>query len=333
MHVGCILFGLIMDWFLNMNTKAEWAHAQSEVSEASGVSSVSVGMESLVGVVGAIATEAVHDSGLMRGEGMWLARIRNARAHLSRSEARVADCALMQPEWFVGSSISSIALKAKVSQPTVIRFCRSVGCEGLHDFKLKLSSSLHGDSTVQFEAVAQQDNVAQVANKVLGNTASALLTLRQEVDADIIEQVMGLLQNARRVDVFGLGSSAPVADDAQYKLIRSGINAAARTDAYMMSLCASRLGEQDVAFFISRSGQTTELIEAAELAKAQGAMIISMAPVKTTLAKKSNVVIVLNTDEHRQHDKPAMLTRILQMALIDVIAVGLAMRVGFEFRT
>lgn len=269
----------------------------------------------------------------MVAEGLWFARIRNARIHLSRSEARVADCALAQPNWFVNSSISAIAQQAKVSQPTVIRFCRSVGCDGLQDFKLKLSGSLNGESAVQFESVALQDSVAQIANKVLGNTASALLTLRQEVAPDTVEQVMNCLQQARRVDVFGLGSSAPVADDAQYKLIRSGINASARTDAYMMSLCAARLGAEDIAFFISRSGQTTELINAAELAKNQGATIISMCPVKTALAKKSDLVIVLNTDEHRHHNKPAMLTRILQLALIDVIAVGLSLRAGGLLRT
>ena len=266
-------------------------------------------------------------------EGLWLARIRNARTHLSRSEARVADCVLHQPQWFVGSSISTIASEAKVSQPTVIRFCRSVGCEGLQDFKLKLSGSLNRESTVQFSAIAQQDSVEQIAHKVLGNTASALLTLRQEVNSEVIEQVMLQLNTARRVDVFGLGSSAPVADDAQYKLIRSGINASARTDAYMMSLCASRLGQGDVAFFISRSGQTLELIEAAELAKTHGASVISMCPVKTGLAKKSDLVVVLITDEHRIQNKPAMLTRILQLALIDVIAVGLAMRTGVTLTT
>lgn len=258
-------------------------------------------------------------------EGVWLARIRNARAQLSKSEARVADWALAEPEQFVNSPIQHIAQSAQVSQPTVIRFCRSMGCDGLQDLKIKLSGSLSGESAVQFEALSADDSVADIANKVLGNTASALLTLRQEVCAQAIEQAMQRLQSARRVDVFGLGSSAPVADDAQYKLIRSGLNTAARTDAYMMNLCASRLGAQDIAFFISRSGETPELIEAAELAQSHGATIISMAPAKTPLAKKSDVVIVLNTDEQRQHIKPAMLTRILQLALIDVLAVGLAM--------
>ena len=266
-------------------------------------------------------------------EGVWLARIRNARAQLSKSEARVADWALAEPEQFVNSPIQHIAQSAQVSQPTVIRFCRSMGCDGLQDLKIKLSGSLSGESAVQFEALSADDSVADIANKVLGNTASALLTLCQEVNSEVIEQVMLQLNTARRVDVFGLGSSAPVADDAQYKLIRSGINASARTDAYMMSLCASRLGQGDVAFFISRSGQTLELIEAAELAKTHGASVISMCPVKTGLAKKSDLVVVLNTDEHRTQNKPAMLTRILQLALIDVIAVGLAMRTGVTLTT
>ena len=269
---------------------------------------------------------------LGKTQGAWLARIRNARAQLSRSEALVADWALTHPEQFINSSISTIAQTVGVSQPTVIRFCRSMGCDGLQDLKLKLSCSINTESVVQFVAVDEDDDVTQIAQKVLGNTASALLTLREEVNAPVIEHVMCALQKARRVDVFGLGSSAPVADDAQYKLIRSGINAAARTDAYMMNLCASRLGDGDIALFISRSGQTPELIEAAELAKEAGAQIISMTPAKTLLAKKSDTVIVINTDEQRQQTKPAMLTRILQLALIDVIAVGLALRSGTDVK-
>lgn len=254
--------------------------------------------------------------------GAWLARIRNARLHLSRSEAQVADWVLRQPHVFVNSPIAEIAKHAQVSQPTVIRFARSVGCEGLQDLKLKLSGSLNGESSIQFNQIERGDSIAEVSDKVLGNTASALLTLRQEVKPEAIIEAIDLLKNARHVDVFALGSSASVADDAQYKLIRAGIPAAARTDAYMMSLCASRLTSGDVAMFISRSGQTPELLEAAQMATERGAQIVSLAPSNTPLAKRSDAVIVINTDEQRQ-TKPAMLTRILQLALIDVIAVGL----------
>ena len=148
--------------------------------------------------------------------GAWLARIRNARQHLSRSEAQVADWVLIEPHLFVNSPIADIAKRTQVSQPTVIRFCRSVGCEGLQDLKLKLSGSLNGESSIQFTQVEQGDTIAEVSDKVLGNTASALLTLRQEVKPQAIIHAIGLLKSARHADVFALGSSSSVADDAQY---------------------------------------------------------------------------------------------------------------------
>ena len=254
--------------------------------------------------------------------GAMLMRIQSARLHLSRSEAQVADLVLQDPRAFVSSPITDIAKAAQVSQPTVIRFCRSLGCDGLHDFKLKLSGTLNGESTISFTQVESDDTIGSIGEKVLGNTANALLSLREEISTKSLEKAIQVLKNARRVDVFALGSSSSVADDAQYKLIRSGINASARTDSYMMSLCAERLREGDVAMFISRSGQTPELIEAANLAKAQGAIILCLAPAKTPLARKADALIVINTDEERQA-KPAMLTRILQLALIDVLSVCL----------
>lgn len=249
-------------------------------------------------------------------------RIRNTRIHLSRSEAQVADSVLKNPRLFVNSPISEIAIAASVSQPTVIRFCRSMSCEGLQDFKLKLSGTLNNDSTVGFSPIKKSDSINQICTKVLNNTASALLTLREELNEQALELGIKTLKSAQHVAIFALGSSASVADDAQYKLVRAGINAAARTDGYMMRLCAQQLGKNDVALFISRSGQTSELLDAAELAHNNGAKIFVMAPSNTALAKKADALIVINTNENRQ-TKPAMLTRILQLALIDVLAVGL----------
>ena len=175
---------------------------------------------------------------------------------------------------------------------------------------------------MSFSPIEEHDTMDDICTKVLNNTASALLTLREEVDVIALELAIKTLKSAKHVAIFALGSSAPVADDAQYKLVRAGINAAARTDGYMMNLCAQQLGPHDVAMFISRSGQTSELIEAVNIAAEHGAKIFSLAPSNTALAKKSDALIVVNTNETRQ-TKPAMLTRILQLALIDVLAVGL----------
>lgn len=254
--------------------------------------------------------------------GAMLLRIQNTLIHLSRSEALVAGKVLKNPRLFVNSPISEIAIASGVSQPTVIRFCRSMGCEGLQDFKLKLSGTLNDDSAMSFSPIKENDSISQICTKVLSNTASALLTLREELNESALELAIKTLKSSKHVAIFALGSSASVADDAQYKLVRARINAAARTDGYMMNLCAEQLTASDVALFISRSGQTKELLDAADRASANGAKIFVMAPSNTALAKKADALIVINTNEDRQ-TKPAMLTRILQLALIDVLAVGL----------
>ena len=73
-----------------------------------------------------------------------LGQIRRARSELSPAELRVADLVLAQPRSVLNDPIAEIARAAGVSQPTVIRFCRSLGCEGLSDFKLRLASGLTG---------------------------------------------------------------------------------------------------------------------------------------------------------------------------------------------
>jgi glucokinase len=59
-----------------------------------------------------------------------LSQIQRTRESLSPAERRVADHVLAHPRSALGDPIAEIARAAQVSQPTVIRFCRTLGCEG-----------------------------------------------------------------------------------------------------------------------------------------------------------------------------------------------------------
>ncbi len=65
-----------------------------------------------------------------------LAKIKAARDTLRKSEQKVADVVLADPDASVQSSIQTIATRAAVSEPTVIRFCRALDCVGFQQFKL-----------------------------------------------------------------------------------------------------------------------------------------------------------------------------------------------------
>ena len=175
-----------------------------------------------------------------------LTQIRRACAELSPAELRVAEHVLAQPRTVLNQPIADIARAAAVSQPTVIRFCRSLGCEGLADFKLRLASGLTGTLPITHVQVTNDDSTVELGAKVLGNTASAILHMRGQLNREMIDRSIELLASARRVEFCALGSYAAVAHDAQYKFLRFGIPAGACTESRMQLLSVNVLGKGDV---------------------------------------------------------------------------------------
>jgi glucokinase len=149
-----------------------------------------------------------------------LQQIQRARANLSPAETRVADYVLAHPRSALNQPIAAIARAAEVSQPTVIRFCRTLGCEGLSDFKLRLASGLTGTIPVTHTQVTGEDSMLELGEKVLGNTAAAILQLRYQLNRETIDRAIDLLASAQRVDFHAVGHYRVVADDAQFKFLR-----------------------------------------------------------------------------------------------------------------
>src|SRR6056297_949808 len=71
-----------------------------------------------------------------------LARIKDLMGTLSPAERKVGAAILSDVRRAVDESIASLALRAGVSEPSVTRFCRAIGCQGVRDFKLRLAQSL-----------------------------------------------------------------------------------------------------------------------------------------------------------------------------------------------
>ena len=122
--------------------------------------------------------------------------------------------------------LRELARDAEVSQPTVIRFCRSLGCKGSSDFKLRLASGLTGTMPVTHTQVTGEDTSLEVGDKVLGNTASAILQVRDHLNRETIDQAVRLISEAERVEFYAVGTLRSVADDAQFKLLRMGVSSA-----------------------------------------------------------------------------------------------------------
>lgn len=253
--------------------------------------------------------------------------IEDTRDSLRRSERKVAEYVLAHPEEVIHMRIVDLARKAEVSEPTVVRFCRAIGCEGFQGFKLALAQDVvHTPSYQQF-SLGEHDSARDYTIKVFDATMETLERVRDSIDTDAIESAVAALTAARRVEFYGFGASSAVAMDAQHKFFRLQITSAAYSDPHLQAMSAMSLTPDDVVVAISQSGRTRALLDAMQLVREAGAQVIGLAPGATPVAQLCDLPIAIDAEEDTAQYAP-LPSRIAHMAVIDVLAVGVSKAKG-----
>jgi glucokinase len=260
------------------------------------------------------------------GDNTLMDRIRQLQPELTPAEQRVAALVLEQPRLVLNEPIAGIARLADVSQPTVIRFCRSLGFLGLADFKLKFASSLTGSIPVRHSQVRHSDSTHDLSAKVIDNTVSAILKFRDQLDVRAIDRAIELVSRAKRIEFYAMGNARVVALDGQHKFFRFRIPTALYGDSHLFSLAADLLGPGDVVVAISNSGRLPELLDAVDKARAAGADVIVISSSESPLARRASVLLAVDHAEDNSSFL-SMISRVLQLLLIDIMAVGVSVDV------
>ncbi len=258
-----------------------------------------------------------------------LSQIGRVRVNLSPAEQRVADHVLAHPRSTLNDPIALIARAAEVSQPTVIRFCRSLGCEGLSDFKLRLASGLTGTMPITHAQVTGEDSMLELGVKVLGNTASAILQVRDHLNRESIDKAIQWITAAQRVEFYAVGHYSVVADDAQFKFLRMGVSSVAYTAPRLQMMAANLLRPEVVAVVISSSGRVSELLDVVEMAHQRGATVIAITASQSPLARKADLALIVDHVEDVATQVP-MISRILHLLMIDILVVGVSLHRGVK---
>ena len=256
--------------------------------------------------------------------------ITDALPGLNKSERKVADAILSDPESATGSSIASLAKRANVSEPSVNRFCKRFNTAGFPDFKLKLAKSLVSGVRFVNRNVDPNDTVESYTPKIFDSTINDLALIRDSIDHSVVNAVVDQLIQAKRVYFFGLGTSGSVARDAENKFFRFNLPVSFHDDVLMMRMLASTGSAGDVFFVISHTGRTKEIIDIAEIASKNGATVIALTSSSSPLTAVSSIALEVdvpeNTDEYM-----AMTSRIVHLVVLDVLATGFTLRRGPDF--
>jgi len=268
-----------------------------------------------------------------------LDRIRASIPALPPAEQRVAKLVLADPRTFAGLPVTELAERSHVSKPTVVRFCRSVGYDGLADFKIKLAGNVNEGVPFVHRAVEEDDKPSDVIVKVIDNAVSALLKYRNDATNHAFERAISALtataKAGRRIEFYGVGNSGIVAQDAQHKFFRLGVNTAAVSDAHIQVMSATMLQPGDCAVIISNSGRSSDLLDTADIVRKKGATTILITASGSPLAKTAQGTnqILLAADHPEDYDRYSpMVSRLLHLMVIDILTTAVALRLPGELR-
>jgi DNA-binding MurR/RpiR family transcriptional regulator len=259
-----------------------------------------------------------------------LVRIRSLLPGLARAEQRVAKVVLDDPSSVARRSITEVALAANTSETTVTRFCKAVGVGGYPQLRIALAAD-----TARTEArssrnlggeIGLDDDLTAVVGKVSFADARAVEETADQLDIATLEHVIGLLAQAGRSDVYGVGASAFVAADLQQKLHRIGRVCFSWSDTHIMLTSAAVLGPGDVAIGVSHTGATTDTVEALRVAREHGATTVALTNFPRSPITEVADHVLTTAARETTFRSGATASRIAQLTVIDCLFIGVAQR-------
>jgi RpiR family carbohydrate utilization transcriptional regulator len=250
-----------------------------------------------------------------------LTYIRGILASLNPTDRLIAECVLADPEKVLTSSIAQMKEASGASVGAIVAFCRRMGTSGFSEFKIALARDLaqQGLPGGQLENGSQLEKVFQV------HAQSLLETVQINPPAQF-ERIAQLIDKSRRVELFSIGMSYPVAYTAYCKFLLLGLQASAHFDSHIQLIAATQLEKGDVAIGISLSGTTRETVECLQVARNRGATTICLTnAMKSPITEHSDHCLYATPSEIKYFQAP-LASRVTQLALIDALFVFLALK-------
>lgn len=254
-----------------------------------------------------------------------LNRIRVALPSFARGAQRIAEYVLDHSEDVVGMSITELSDAVELSEGSIINFCRAIGLSGFQHLKLSLAREVVQPVQFIHEDIARDDDMGTICRKIFHSGIQALRDSLSVLDPAALGDAVATIRGARRVEIYGIGSSAPIAEDTHYRMLRIGLDARVVTDSHVQAISASRCGPDVAVLTISHSGATHETVAATRLAREAGARTIVITNfARSPIQAYADTVLFTMARETRFRTE-AMTSRIAQLCVVDALIAALAL--------
>ena len=255
-----------------------------------------------------------------------ISTITQAMPSLRPAEQRVAGTVLADVGFAVHSSSAALARQAGVSEPTVTRFSRAVGCKGLRDLKFKLAQSMVVGRIYLEPPPHAGTDLAQPAmwRSVFQEIRRAISSVEEQLRKDDVERASEAIAACGKLAAFGVGGGSTVAvTEIEHRFFRLGVAVSHTSDPHLMRMIASTLGKDDVVIAVSTTGTAADVIDAASIAKRYGALVIAITKPKSRLAALADIALCVHVPEAPDALKPTA-SRYALLATVDLLAAATA---------
>ncbi|KNB74131.1 MurR/RpiR family transcriptional regulator [Brevibacillus reuszeri] len=247
---------------------------------------------------------------------------------LKPSERKVAQFILAHPEDVVKLSVQKLAELSGVSEATIIRLARSLNMKGYQELKLRIAGDLTKQTATSgsYQEIMMEGSVESIMQAVSWNNVQSIQDTLSVLSNEEVKKAVDALSGARKIDVYGVGASAVIADDIRQKFSRINLWCEAYSDFHAQLTSAVNLTEKDVVIGISYSGQTEDIIQSLTEAKQQGATIITLTKFgPSPVADLANIRLFTSSVE-KSIRSGAMASRIAQLNVIDILFITMVSR-------
>ncbi|MBQ3797848.1 MAG: MurR/RpiR family transcriptional regulator [Butyrivibrio sp.] len=256
-----------------------------------------------------------------------LLRLREMQGYVGSAEKMVAERILNDPNIVIEKGVRELASEVYVSPATIVRLAKHLGFDGYKEFRQAVLYELaqyNGKQIDTSDSIRKDDTIKMIINKTTNKNVVTLQETQKLLDIERVEECTKLIAGARCLRMFGMGASLCVAEDAYLKFLRVNKLCLIAQDWHSQYLVARNSQPDDVAIFISYSGETIEMIkclEAVNLNHTPSILITRFAP--STMAKMASHVLYTPASESLFRSG-ATSSRIAQLNIVDILFTAYA---------
>lgn len=257
-----------------------------------------------------------------------LQRIADSREKAPATRRAILDAMLEDPDRVLEESFEQLAERSGSSVPTVLRTCRDLGFAGLREFKLALAQELALGGSPLHRRVSIEDTADDVVGKIARSAAASVAGVRNQLDMATLAAAVDAIAGASHIDIVGAGNTSWfMATDLQARLFRLGLSVAAWSDYHLQQVAAGAQKPRGVVIAITHVGGMPSLLDAVDIARAQGAKVVAITRPNTPLAERADLLLALSVpDDAVMH--VGIDAYLVHLTLIEILTVLVAQRVG-----